>query len=174
MTFDSLGRGVSMRHLRLLSAFVAARFRDSLAVDGVSTFEFRVWPTEVDVSIANHAAVLTVMETGRIDFMMRTGFLRVARRNHWYFPMRRLHARYIRPLKVFEKARLTTRLVHADDDGFHMLHVIRRAGKEVAVAVAEGPVRHGREPVPLVRIARELGISSWPRCERDPRDLVDG
>ena len=31
----------------------------------------RVWPTDVDVSIANHAAVLTIMEAGRIDFMIR-------------------------------------------------------------------------------------------------------
>ena len=48
-----------------------------------------MWPTDVDVSIANHAAVLTIMEIGRIDFMIRSGFFGLSRRNRWYFPLSR-------------------------------------------------------------------------------------
>ena len=162
-----------MRHVRLLAAVVAARFRGPLTVEDESKLVFRVWPTDVDVSIANHAAVLTVMETGRIDFMIRSGFFRLARRNHWYFPLRTLRVLYLRPLKMLEKAELATGIVHADDDGIYIRHAIRRGGKDVALALAKGAVKHGRDRVPLERIASELGIRRWPRLEGDVVDLLE-
>ncbi len=162
-----------MRHVRLLAAVVAARFRGPLTVEEESKLTFRVWPTDVDVSIANHAAVLTVMETGRIDFMIRTGFFGLARSHHWYFPLRTLRVLYLRPLKMLEKAELTTGIVHADDDGIYIRHAIRRDGKDVALALAKGAVKHGRDRVPLDRIASELGIRRWPRFEGDAADLLE-
>lgn len=162
-----------MRHVRLLAAVLAARFRGPLTVEEESKLVFRVWPTDVDVSIANHAAVLTVMETGRIDFMVRTGFFRLARRNHWYFPLRTLRVVYVRPLKMLQKAELTTGIVHADDDWIYLRHAIRKGENEVALALAKGAVKHGRDRVPLDRIASELGVRRWPRYADDVADLLE-
>lgn len=161
-----------MRHVRLLGAVIAARFRGPLEAGDESRLSFRVWPTDVDVSIANHAAVLTIMEVGRIDFMIRSGFFRLARRNHWYFPLHGVRVRYVRPLKMLQRGTLTTRLVHADDEVLHVQHSIRSGGKDVAIALATGSVKHGRDRVPLARIADELGVRAWPTLERDAVELV--
>lgn len=75
-----------MRWLRLLTALVSAHFRDGISPGDESEVKFRVWITDVDASIMNHATMLTVMETGRIDYMVRSGFFRLAIKNRWYFP----------------------------------------------------------------------------------------
>ncbi len=49
-----------MRWLKLFSALLAARFHSKLRVTDESSIAFTVWPTDVDVSIMNHAAIMTV------------------------------------------------------------------------------------------------------------------
>ena len=63
-----------MRWLRLLLALLKARYRSKLSVNDSSVILFSVWLTDVDATIMNHAALMTVMEAGRMDLMVRTGF----------------------------------------------------------------------------------------------------
>ena len=77
-----------MRWLRLLFAIFSAKYRSKLTITEESNITFRVWLTDVDASIMNHATMMTVMEMGRIDFMVRSGFFKLARQNKWYFPLR--------------------------------------------------------------------------------------
>ena len=101
-----------MRWLRLLLALLTARYRSKLSVNDSSVLSFSVWLTDVDATIMNHAALMTVMEAGRIDLMVRTGFFRLARKEKWYFPTSAISVQFTRPLKIFQKAILTTRVVH--------------------------------------------------------------
>jgi hypothetical protein len=47
----------------------------------------RVWPSECDAAFPGHAALMVLMECGRIDLMVRFGFLRLARRSRRYLPL---------------------------------------------------------------------------------------
>ena len=78
-----------MRWLRLSTAIFSAKYKSELSITDVSEIKFRVWLTDIDVSIMNHAAMMTVMEMGRIDYMVRTGFFKLARKKKWYFPIKR-------------------------------------------------------------------------------------
>lgn len=118
-----------MRLLRLLLALLLAKFRSSLEVNETSTKSFRVWLNDNDASIMNHAAILTVFETGRIDLMVRTGFFTIARKKKWFFPSSGIYVQFFRPLKVFQKAVLLTRVFHVTDYSIYTEQRIIRDGK---------------------------------------------
>ena len=56
-----------MRWLRLISAIVLAKFKKRLSIFDESNIAFRVWVTDVDAAIMNHATMMTIMEMGRVE-----------------------------------------------------------------------------------------------------------
>ena len=152
-----------MRWLRLISALVAAKFRKKLSISEESNISFRVWLTDVDVSIMNHVSMMTVMEMGRLDFMVRLGFLRLATKKKWYAPLSSVSAQFLRPMKLFQKATLTTRVFHADNKWIYFEQKIVRKDKKIAVCLGKATVKEGRQTVPTKKIAQSLGIEELPK-----------
>lgn len=151
-----------MRWLKLLYALISANFRSKVSPTDESILNFRVWLTDIDVAIMNHAAMMTVMEMGRIDFMMRSGFFKLARRKKWYFPSRSISVQFLRPMKVFQKAQLITRLFHADERWIYIEQKIIRNQKEIAICVVKGTVKSGKETISSEILAKELGFDQLP------------
>lgn len=151
-----------MRWFRLFPTIFTAKNRSKLSISEESNLTFRVWPTDIDVSIMNHAAMMTVMEMGRIDYMVRTGFFKLARKMKWYFPIRGISAQFIRPLKLFQKANLITRVFHIDESWFYIEQKIYRKGKIIAICIVKATVKKGRIPVSTNEILKELNIDELP------------
>jgi acyl-CoA thioesterase FadM len=151
-----------MRWLRLLWALINARYKSKLNVYDASILSFRVWVTDVDASIMNHAAMMTVMEAGRIDLMVRVGFFKVARKEKWYFPTSAIDVQFFRPLKIFERARLTTRVIHVTHTAIYIAQKITREGKEIAGCLVKATVKKGRETLDIENIIKQLGETSLP------------
>jgi len=135
-----------MRWLRLLSAILAANYRSKLSITEESNITFRVWLTDVDASIMNHATMLTVMEMGRIDFMVRSGFFKLARKRRWYFPL----------------ANLKTKVFHIDERWIYTEQKIIRHGKDIAICIVKSTVKKGKETISTNKIAKALGIDELP------------
>ena len=159
-----------MRWIRLLSAVISARFRSKLMINDQSLIPFHVWPTDIDVSIMNHAAIMTVMEMGRIDFMVRSGFLKLAREKKWYFPSASVSAQFIRPLKIFQKATLATRIFHVNERWIYIEQKVERAGKVIAICIVKSTVRKGREYVSTNEIVKALQLGELPV---EGKEIVD-
>ena len=151
-----------MRWLRLLMALFAARFKSRLNVKDASVIQFRVWLTDIDASVMNHAAIMTVFEAGRIDYMVRTGFFKLARRNKWFFPSTGIHVQFFRPLKVFQKARLETRVFHSTDQVIYTEQKIIREEKVYAICVAKNKVKKGKTDISPDKILSLLGQEDKP------------
>ena len=66
-----------MRWIRLLMAMLSAKFKKKLVGTETVVKSFRVWITDIDVSVMNHAAIMTALETGRLDLMVRSNFFKV-------------------------------------------------------------------------------------------------
>jgi acyl-CoA thioesterase FadM len=160
-----------MRWIRFLLTLLAARQRDKLRIDGESRIRFRVWLTDIDVSIMNHAAMLSVMETGRIDFMVRTGFLKLARKNKWYFPSSSIHVQFFRPLKLFQRATLVTKVFHVDEKSIYIEQKIIRQNKLIAVCVVKSTVKKGRDQVNVLDVLNQLNIGKAPK---EAQSVIDG
>jgi acyl-CoA thioesterase FadM len=151
-----------MRWLRLLWALFSARYRSKLNVNNPSVLSFRVWLTDVDASIMNHASMMTVMEAGRIDLMVRAGFFRLARKEKWYFPTSAINVQFLRPLKIFQKATLTTRVVHVTQTAIYVEQKITLDEKHIAYCLVKATVKKGRETLDIPAIVRQLGGTNLP------------
>ena len=156
-----------MRWIRLLSVLVRARLRSRINVVDTAIVRFRVWLTDVDVSVMNHATMLTVMEAGRVDFMVRTGFLEIATRNKWYFPIQALSVQYYRPLRLFETAAVYTRLSYVDDRWIYLEQKIMRKGKGIAFCLVKVTVKIGRQTVPTSEVVSAMKIEKLPNEKYD-------
>ncbi|WP_242158351.1 acyl-CoA thioesterase [Aestuariivivens sediminis] len=147
-----------MRWIKLLFILIKARLRSHVAGSETTCVNFRVWVTDIDVSVMNHAAIMTVFEMGRADFMVRTNFFKVATKNKWFFPNQAIQVQFYRPLKMFQKAKVYTRMSFVDDTWFYFEQKIMRNGKPIAACFANGLAKKGRDTVPTLEIIEALGI----------------
>ncbi len=154
-----------MRWIRLLSALIEAKFKSKIQANETTSFSFRVWITEIDVSVMNHAEILSVMETGRIDFMVRTNFFKIAKKNKWFFPSQAISVQYYRPLKVFQKAELLTRISFVDEKWIYTEQKITRNGEEIAACLVKSTIKKGRKTVPTIEIMKALNITEVPNVK---------
>ena len=69
------------RWIRIVSSIVRAHFRKKISPDEEISLDFRVWITDVDLSVMNNAALLSITELGRWDLTVRTGFFKYAVKN---------------------------------------------------------------------------------------------
>ena len=146
---------------------IAAKIKSKVQLTETLTLPFRVWVTDIDVSVMNHAAIMTVMELGRVDFMVRTNFLKLATKNNWYFPSQAISVQFYRPLKIFQKAELLTRVSFVDEKWIYTEQKIVRKGKDVAVCVVKSTIKSGRETVPTSEILAALKIDDVPSTKYD-------
>ena len=151
-----------MRWLRLINTLISAKFKSKILAEDTTSLSFRVWITDIDVSVMNHAALLTLMETGRTDFMVRTGFFKMATKNKWFFPSQAISVQFHRPLKVFQKAKIYSRISFVDDKWIYMEQKVIRKGKEIASCLVKSTVKKGRENVSPSEIMKALNVVNIP------------
>lgn len=151
-----------MRWIRLLAAIINAKFKQKINANETVALSFRVWITDIDVSVMNHAALLTVMEVGRVDFMVRTNFLKLANKKKWFFPSQAISVQFYRPLKMFQKAELLTRISFIDKKWIYLEQKIIRNGKDIAACLVKSTIKKGRETVPTAEIITELQFKEVP------------
>ena len=147
-----------MRWIRLLAALVRAKFKRKIKVSETVSLSFRFWITDIDVSIMNHAAIRTIMEIGRVDFMVRTNFLKLANKNKWFFPSQAINVQFYRPLKMFQKVELHTRISFIDEKWIYIEQKIIRNEMDIAACLVKSTIKKGRETVPTSEIIKALNI----------------
>lgn len=147
-----------MRWIKLLTTLLKARFRPKAKGNETTSLNFRVWINDIDVTVMNHAAIMTVFEMGRADYMVRTNFFKIATKNKWFFPNQAINVQFYRPLKRFQKATVYTRMGYVDETYFYIEQKIIRKGKPIAASLANGLAKKGRETVPTHEIIKALKI----------------
>ena len=161
-----------MRWIKLLLALTKAIFRPKVNGEETTCVNFRVWVTDIDISVMNHAAIMTVFEMGRADFMVRSNFFKVATKNKWFFPNQAINVQFYRPLKMFQKAKVYTKMSFVDETWFYFEQKMIRKGKPVAVCFANGLAKKGRETVPTVEIIKALEIDP-EKVPRQKHELIN-
>ncbi|MCW9001246.1 MAG: acyl-CoA thioesterase, partial [Rhodospirillales bacterium] len=69
-----------------------------------SVVHFRVWPNDLDVNMhMNNGRYLTLMDLGRLDLIIRSGFLKVLMERKWAPVAGSAAIRFKRPLHPFER-----------------------------------------------------------------------
>ncbi|GAA4884167.1 hypothetical protein GCM10023311_03120 [Flaviramulus aquimarinus] len=144
-------------------ALISAKLKKKLIGTETVRKSFRVWITDIDVSVMNHAAIMTVLETGRLDLMVRSNFFKVASKHKWFFPSQAISIQFYRPLKVFQKAEIHTRISYVDEKWIYVEQKIQRKGKIIAACLVKNTIKKGRKTIPTSEIMKALHIDHVPR-----------
>jgi acyl-CoA thioesterase FadM len=144
--------------LRLLAVILTARRRGMLAIGAESVLHLRVFPGDVDVNgHMNNGRYLTVMDLGRADLMLRSGFREKVLKREWAPIVASTTLRFRRPLRPFQRYRLHSRILCWDEKWFFLEHRIERGGDVLAVSLARALFRRPGENVP----SEEVLAAAW-------------
>jgi acyl-CoA thioesterase FadM len=152
--------------LRVLFTSLWARFAGRrLGILDESVVQFRVWPMDLDINLhMNNGRYLTLMDLGRLDFIVRIGLLPIALRRHWHPVVASEVIRFRVALRPFQKYRLRTRLVAWDEKWLYIDQSFEVGGKVAARALVRGLFVERGTKVPPRRVIEGLGevIASPP------------
>ena len=148
---------------RLFYLLVAARRRSKLGVLETGRVEMRVWPGDLDVLWhMNNGRYLTIMDLGRVDFLIRTGLLDKIRQRKWFPVVAALSITYKRPLKLWQKFEMTTRIAGWDERWIYLQQEFHSDGKLAAAALIKGTFRSAEGAVPMAAVVALSGFTGEP------------
>lgn len=146
--------------IRLALVLLGAPRRGRLDLLAASSLPMRVWPTDLDVQMhMNNGRYLSLADLGRVDLLVRSGFWREARRRGWFPLVGASAIEYRRPLRAFERYRLTTRLLGWDERWFYVEQSFSHGEKVAAVATVKAMIRGASGAVPTADALAAVGVS---------------
>jgi acyl-CoA thioesterase FadM len=99
---------------------------------------FRVAPTDLDVlRHMNNGKYLSLLDLGRVDLMVRSGFWDVLTENGWYPVVAAQTITYRRSLEPWQRFELETRVLGFDERASYMEQTFLRGGVVHARAVVQ-------------------------------------
>lgn len=155
--------------LRLLLYLIRAPWRPTItSSDAVSRLTFRVLPNDLDASFhMNNGRYLTLMDLGRIDFLVGTGLARVIWRNRWTPIGSAVVIRYRRELTLFQRFAIETRILSWAEASVIMEQVFvvlsgPFKGQVAARALFKGGIysRSEKSFIDVPRLMREIGVDA--------------
>ena len=155
-------------YLRLFYMLIATFFKPKVADELDETrLRFSVWPNDLDLNgHMNNGRYLTIMDIGRMDFVLRLKLAGYVIRNGYIPVLSSVTMRYRLPLLPLQKYTLSTRILCWDDKWVFMEHrfIIRGGNKDGAIA-AIGLVKGSffskkiRGTIPTGDIMAAIGLS---------------
>ncbi len=171
--------------LRLIFVLVKAPYRPKLQPFDISALHMRVWPNDLDLQLhMNNGRFLSIMDLGRIDLLIRTGFWREARQRRWFPVVGSTLIDYRRSLTVFQSYELRTKILGWDDRWFYVEQqfvsgsvVAARATLKTMMRSSEGavPPSEALSVMKLSEISPALPdyVEVMARTDRGKEVLVD-
>lgn len=147
--------------IRLFVAMLRARRGERTALDAVSEVTLRVYPWDIDMfGELNNGRTMTLMDIGRIDQNIRSGFAGIMRREGWTVTLGGAAVRWRKRVTMGQTLTLRTRPVCRDARWVYFEQVFLRRGEPVAAAVMRACAVKNRKLVPTDAVARAAG-TDW-------------
>jgi YbgC/YbaW family acyl-CoA thioester hydrolase len=145
----------------LKTLFLWMVFPRRLGILGESVVRYRVWPNDLDTNLhVNNGRYLTLMDLGRLDLLLRNGAVRHVLARKWYPVLASCHIRFRRPLNLFQRFEIRTRIVTWDEKWIYMEQRMLRNGGLVVHAYLKGVfVARAGGSVPITRLLELMGIA---------------
>lgn len=119
---------------------------------------FRVLPHDIDINLhLNNGRYLQLIDLNRAEWLIRTGIWAVIRRNRWRPILGSVAVQYRRELRLWDVARIETRLLGWDKRWTYLEHrVVNSAGRSMALSLAKAGFRTGGRWVEPDDLAAQL------------------
>jgi len=149
-------------YLRFARVVLASRFGSRLAFDSESVLPMRIWPGDIDLfPEVNNGRHLTLMDLGRFDLALRSGFVRALHRRRWGLTVGGASVRYRRRVPPFSRILLRTRIVGHDERWFYFHQEIEREGTTCSAALVRAGVTSRGRLVPMVEVLEATDRAGW-------------
>lgn len=164
---------------RLFWHLLAAVFQQRIPILGESAIEGRVMPNDLDLNIhVNNGRYFTLADISRLVFFIRTGMLRHAYKNGWRPMLGAVHGSFRKPLGLFQRYRLTTRIIGWEERWCFMEHRFETKEGIAAVVIAMGAFVGRKGLAPASQVMKSLGLEeespSLPDWIHQWREKQDG
>lgn len=134
--------------LRTLWLLFASRRRGPLSIWDPASLPLRVQLTDIDIAMhVNNGMYLSLMDLGRFDLMIRSGFWKVMRRNGWSPVVNAETITFRRSLQLGQRYTIETRILGFDERAIYfeqrMVHdgeIYARAYIATRLLGSQGPV----------------------------------
>jgi acyl-CoA thioesterase FadM len=128
-----------------------------------SVIRFRVWPNDLDTNLhMNNGRYLTLMDLGRLDLLLRNGAVPIVLKNKWYPVLAGTQLRFRRPLNLFQKFEIRTRIVTWDSKWVYLEQRILRNGDPALQAYLKGVFVGPKGSVPITELLALMGVTDPP------------
>jgi YbgC/YbaW family acyl-CoA thioester hydrolase len=132
------GQGLLHMNLwfRLLWLVLSTSRRVAVPPLGPCRTVFSVWPTDLDLLLhVNNGVYLSMMDLGRVDLMTRAGVAKKLRQHGWHPVVVAQTIRFRRPLTLFQRFTIETRVLGWDEKAFVLEQRFERGTEAVATAI---------------------------------------
>ncbi|MFW7415083.1 acyl-CoA thioesterase [Demequina sp. SO4-18] len=145
--------------LRLLRVRLGASRGPRIGLWDTAVTTFRVTPTDLDtVGHMNNGRYLTLLDLGRLDLMVRSGFWQRCRDRGWFPIVAGQSITYFKDLTLGQSFEIHTRVAGVDDRWAYLEQSFMRGEVEHARALIRACyVERGRGRVSSAELEEELG-----------------
>ncbi|MGY5766630.1 acyl-CoA thioesterase [Brachybacterium sp. DNPG3] len=172
-------------YFRLLLLMIRVRAGRSMSLWGTARTRFRVHPGDLDLlRHMNNGRYLSLLDLGRMDLMLRSGFWKRITDEGWYPVVAGQTITYRRSLELWQRFELSTRVLGYDERWIYMEQVFRVGETVHADAVVRARfLRRGGGSVDVDEVLRLAGpvpedlelpawVADWNReSSRHSREL---
>lgn len=141
-----------------LTQTLGRRSRDVFAVQRVHS---RALPNDLDLNLhVNNGRLMTFIDFGRIDWLWRIGALQQAYRQRFIPVIGDISVRYLKPLRVFERFTIESRVLGWDAKWGYFEHRLLKADGELALLLVNRGLfwKRGTGAMPIAEVIASCGF----------------
>jgi acyl-CoA thioesterase FadM len=145
-------------YIRLLKVLALWLLKPRIGLYDEASVRLRTWPFDLDLNgHMNNGRYLTLMDLGRISYMLRTGMLIPLLKRRWFPVLAAAQIRFRRSLLPFQAFELKTRLVAWDDKWCYMEQRFEVDGHVMAIGYVQALFRSRKGNVPSTELLALIG-----------------
>ncbi|WP_293389694.1 thioesterase family protein [Nevskia sp.] len=140
-----------------LTQTLGCRSRDVFAVQRVRS---RALPNDLDLNLhVNNGRLMTFIDFGRIDWLWRIGALQQAYRQRFIPVIGDISVRYLKPLRVFERFTIESRVLGWDAKWGYFEHRLVKANGEIVLLLVNRGLfwKRGTGAMPIAEVIASCG-----------------
>lgn len=159
--------------LRLLWAFLSYRSRGPVRIEDMSSRNFRVWPTDLDIfNHMNNGRFLGLCDLGRFDWLLRSGIWPQLKKRHWYPVVVAETITFRKSLEPYMRFAIENKIIGWDEEAFFVEQ--RFVANEQIYTKAIVKIRYLVNPRGIVSPAEVIeGLGGWHGAEPKLPDWVN-
>ena len=162
-------------YLRTVRVLLSAHFGTRLTLDSESVVGLWTWLGDIDAFWElNNGRHLTLMDLGRFDLAVRSGFVKVLHREGWGLTVGGASVRFRHRVPPFSRVLLRTRVVGHDERWFYFHQKIERNDRVCSAALVRTGITSKGGLVPVEQVLEATGRPEWrPELPRWVQAWID-